>query len=66
MRELVEEEGVGTKNGQKVTVQISNLNTGELYTGRLAITANRQIYVPIEIQKMLESSGRARIQILGG
>ena len=54
------------ENGQKVTVNILNLNTGEAYTGRLAITGNRQIYLPTEIQAMLKDSRRIRIQILGG
>jgi len=66
IRDLADEEGISTENGQKVTVQICNLNTGELYTGRLAITGNRQVYLPTEIHKMLESSGKVRIQILGG
>ena len=49
---------------QKVAVRILNLNTGETYTGLLAITGNHQIYIPTEIQKMLEDSGRIRIQLL--
>jgi hypothetical protein len=63
-RDLAEEEGIGTEVGQKVTVTILNLNTGESYTGRLAITRNRQIYLPAEILKMLEGAGKIRIQIL--
>ncbi len=39
-RELADEEGISTENGQKVTVQILNLNSGESYTGRLSITGN--------------------------
>ena len=46
--------------------QFTNLTTGESYTGRLPITGNQQIYLPVEIQKMLEGSGNIRIQILGG
>ena len=46
-----------------VAVRILNLNTGETYTGRLAITGNHQIYLPTEIQKMLEDAGRIRIQL---
>jgi hypothetical protein len=46
-----------------VAVRILNLNTGETYTGRLAITGNHQIYVPAEIQKMLEDAERIRIQL---
>ena len=65
-RDLASEEGISTENGQKVTVRILNLNSGESYTGRLSITGNQQIYVPTEIQQMLKSSGTIRIQILGG
>jgi len=63
-RDLAEEEGIGTEVGQKVAVKILNLNTGESYTGRLAITGSQQIYLPVEIQKMLKGSGKIRIQIL--
>ena len=65
-RKMAEEEGIKTENKEKVTAQITNLNTGEMYTGRVAITGNNQIYVPIEIQQMLKDSGKIRIQILGG
>ena len=50
---------IGTENKQKVTVQITNLTTGKVYTGRLPITGNRQIYLPVEIQKMLEVPGES-------
>ena len=50
-RDLAAEEGIGTGNKQKVAVQILKLNTGESYTGRLAITGNHQVYLPTEIQK---------------
>ena len=65
-RDLAAKEGISTENGQKVTVQILNLNSGESYTGRLSITGNQQIYLPTEIQELLKESGRIRIQILGG
>ncbi len=65
-RDLAAEEGISTENKQNVTVQIMNLTTGESYTGRVPITGNRQIYVPVEIQEMLKDSGTVRIQILGG
>jgi len=65
-RDLAAEEEIGTENKQKVAVRILNLNTGESYTGRLAITGNHQIYLPTEIQQMLKESGKVRIQILGG
>ena len=63
-RDLAAEEGISTKNKQKVTARIMNLKTGESYTGRLAITGNNQIYLPTEIQKMLKDAGRIRIQLV--
>ena len=63
-RDLAAEEGIGTENKQKLAVRILNLNTGESYTGRLAITGTHYIYLPTEIQKMLEGAGRIRIQLL--
>ena len=65
-RELADEEGISTENGQKVTVRILNLTSGEAYSGRLSITGNHQVYLPTEIQDLLKESGRIRIQILGG
>ena len=63
-RELAALEGIGTDVKQKVTVRIENLTTGESYTGRLAITGTRQLYLPVEIQKMLHGARRIRIQLL--
>ncbi len=65
-RALADAEGISTENGKKVTVRIFNLNSGESYLGRLAITGNQQIYLPTQIQAMLKESGKVRIQILGG
>ncbi|MFQ5493722.1 MAG: hypothetical protein ACE5DX_06220 [Candidatus Dojkabacteria bacterium] len=63
-RDLAAKEGISTEEKQKVAVQILNLNTGESYTGRLAITGTHQIYLPVEIQQMLKGSGNIRIQVL--
>ena len=52
------------ENKQKVAARIQNLNTGEIYTGRLAITGTQQLYLPVEIQKMLEGAGHIRIQLV--
>jgi len=65
-RELADQEGISTENGQKVTVQILNLNSAESCTSRLSITGNQQIYLPTEIQELLKESGKIRIEILGG
>jgi len=39
-RDLAAKEGINTENKQKVAARIQNLKTGEIYTGRLAITGN--------------------------
>ena len=64
IRDQALEEGISTEVKQKAAVQILNLNTGESYSGRLAITGTHQFYLPVEIQKMLQGSGRIRIRIL--
>jgi hypothetical protein len=63
-RQLAAQEGISTENKQTVAARIQNLTTGETYTARLAITGNRQLYLPVEIQKMLQGAGRIRIQLL--
>jgi hypothetical protein len=64
IRDLAQEEGISTEVKQKTAVEILNLNTGESYSGRLAITGTQQLYLPVEIQKMLKGSGRIRIRLL--
>ena len=61
---LAANEGIDTENKQKVAARIQNLNTGGIYTGRLAITGTQQFYPPIEIQQMLEGAGSIRIQLV--
>ncbi len=64
IRDLAQEEGISTEVKQKTAVEILNLNTGESYSGRLAITGTQQLYLPVEIQKMLKGSGRIRVRLL--
>jgi hypothetical protein len=63
-RKLAESEGISTENKKKIAVRIQNLNTGEMYSARLAITGTHQLYLPTEIQKMLEGAGSIRIQLV--
>ena len=65
IRDMAADEGISTENKDKVVVRLTNLNTGEEYVNRLSITGTHQIYVPTEIQKMLEGSGKIRIRIFG-
>ena len=64
IRDLALEEGISTEVKQKTAVEMLNLNTGESYSGRLAITGTNQLYLPVEIQKMLQGSGKIRIRLL--
>ena len=64
IRELAKGEGISTEVKESAAVEILNLNTGEAYTGRLAITGTNQLYLPVEIQKMLKGSGRIRIRMI--
>ena len=49
IRKLAADEGIATENKQKVAARIQNLNTGEIYTGRLAITGTQQLYLPVMV-----------------
>lgn len=60
------EEGIEVENKKQLAVRITNMTTAEVYEGRLKITGNRQIYLPTEVQKLLDGSKNIRIQILGG
>jgi len=64
IRVLAQEEGISTDEKKKIAVEILNLSTGEAYSGRLAITGTNQLYLPVEIQKMLKGSGQIRIRLL--
>lgn len=64
IQDLAKEEGISTAVKQRAAVEILNLNTGESYTGRLAITGTQQLYLPVEIQKMLKGAGRIRIRMI--
>lgn len=58
-------EGISTKNKERLAIQLTNLTTGEIYQGRLGVTGSRQIYLPVEVQKLMGKSGKIRVQILG-
>ena len=64
IRDLAKEEGISTQVKQKTAVELLNLNTGESYSGRLAITGTHQLYLPVEIQEMMKGSGRIRVRLL--
>ena len=63
--DLAKAEGISTENKQRLAIQLTNLTTGEIYQGRLGVTGSRQIYLPVEVQKLMGAKGKIRVQILG-
>ena len=63
IRDLAKQEGISTKIKSKVSASVLNMNTGESYSARLAITGNYQLYLPVGIQKMLKGAGTIRIRL---
>ncbi|KPA18648.1 hypothetical protein MHK_001133 [Candidatus Magnetomorum sp. HK-1] len=61
IRELLAEKGIDIKDKDKVIARITNIKTREEYLHRMPITSNGEIYVPVEIQKMVEGAGKFRI-----
>jgi len=58
-------EGIVIENKAQVTIRITNMTTGEEYLSRLKITGNRQLYLPTEVQKLLQGSKTIRLRIFG-
>jgi len=54
IRDLAQGEGISTEVKQKTAVEILNLNTGESYSGRLAITGTQQPRLPLRDHAFLQ------------
>lgn len=54
IRGLAEDEGISTGVKENAAVEILNLNTGESYAGRLAITGTHQPRLPLRDQAFLQ------------
>jgi len=52
----------GIEINKSVVARVTNKKTGEEYLGRMTVTGT-EIYVPVEIQKMLERAGTIRLRI---
>ena len=52
----------GIDISKSVVARVTNEKTGEEYLGRMTVTGT-EIYVPVEIQKMLKRAGTIRLRI---
>jgi len=56
--------GVRIEDGTRIPVEITNKDSGERYRSRLAVTSNGELYIPVEIQKLIEKASYVRIELL--
>jgi hypothetical protein len=56
--------GIRIEDGTRIPVEITNKDTGERYRARLAVTSNGELYVPVEVQKLIKDSESVRVELL--
>jgi len=56
--------GVRIEDGTRIPVEITNKDSGERYRSRVAVTSNGEIYIPVEVQKLIEKASSVRIELL--
>ncbi len=52
------------KDGTRIPVEITNKDTGEHYRARLAVTSQGEIYIPVEVQRLIEKASTVRIEFI--
>jgi len=57
-------QGIIFKDGARVPVEITNKDSGERYTSRLAVTSNGELYIPVEIQNLIKNAESVRVSLL--
>jgi len=55
---------VRIEDGARIPVEITNKDTGERYRARLAVTSNGELYIPVEIQKLIKDAESVRVELL--
>ena len=58
------EDGIEFKDGTRMPVEITNKDTGERYRARMAITSEGELYLPVEVQKLIEEASSVRIELI--
>ena len=58
------EVGIEFDDGARAPVEITNKDTGERYRARMAVTSNGELYLPVEVQKLIESASAVRIELI--
>jgi len=56
--------GIRIEDGTRIPVEITNKDTGERYRARLAVTSNGELYIPVEVQKLIKDSESVRVELL--
>lgn len=56
--------GIRLEDRTRIPVEITNKDTAERYRGRLAVTSNGELYIPVEIQKLIQDAASVRIELL--
>ena len=57
-------EGIEIKDGIRIPIEITNKDSGWRYTGRLVVTSNGEVCIPVGIQKMLQGTACVRVSLL--
>lgn len=56
--------GIRIEDGTRIPVKITNKDTAERYRARLAVTSNGELYIPVEIQKLIKNAVFVRVELL--
>ncbi len=57
-------EGIAIKDGASTPIEITNKDSGWRYTGRLAVTSNGELYIPVGIRKMILDASCVRVTLI--
>ncbi len=58
------QDGIEFRDCTRVPVEITNKDSGERYRARMAVTSEGEIYIPAEVQKLIEKASSIRIELL--
>ena len=57
-------EGIELRDGTRTPVEITNKDTGWRYMGRLAVTSNGELCIPVGVRKMIQDADCIRVTLL--
>ena len=56
--------GIEFRDGTRTPVEITNMDTAKRYRARMAITSEGELYLPVEVQKLIETADAVRIEFI--